>query len=104
MHLEPYIKSMKLSLFKRILPSTDAQLNTHFGVIIKGTASKCLQMGSDYPIIFSKNTHNIFLGKNHYRCEYIVIVQKALNIHQTELWFNPQIKLDKKSIFFLSIV
>lgn len=59
-HLESYIKSLKLSWFRRILQSTDDLLNTLFGVITKSTVSKFLQMGSDCLRNISKYIHNFF--------------------------------------------
>lgn len=103
-HVELNIKSPKSVRFRRILQSTDNLLNTHFGVITKSAVSKFRQMGSDYPRIIKKNTHNFFCKElNMAFSEYIDIhvVQKSSNIHQTPVWFNPQIKMVKKSIFFL---
>lgn len=99
-HLESHIKSLKLSWFRRILQSTDDLLNTHFGIITKSTVSKVLQMGSDYPRNISKNTYNFFWKESllaFSKC--IDILQKSSNIHQTPVWFNPHIEMDRKSIF-----
>lgn len=100
-HLESYIKSLKLSWFRRILQSTDDLLNTRFRVITKITVSKLLQIRSDYPRDISKIIHNLFWKESLLAfSEYVKIVQKTLNIQQTPVWFNPQIKMDRKSICF----
>lgn len=103
-HLDSYIKSLKLSWFRRILQSKDNLLSTLYSVITRSTISKLLQLGSDYPKKLSNSINNLFWKETLISySDYIDIVHKSLDAQHIPVWFNPQIKIDKKSLFFESL-
>lgn len=103
-HLDSYIKSLKLSWFRRILQSKYNLLSTLYSVITRSIVSKLLQLGSDYPKNLSNSINNLFWKETliSYN-DYIEIVHKSLDAQHIPVWFNPQIKIDKKSLFFESL-
>lgn len=90
-HLESYIKSLKLSCFRRILQSTDDLLNTHFGVITKSTVSTFLQMGSYYHRNISKTFITFFWKESLLAFnENIDIVQKHQIYNRPQCGLTPR--------------
>lgn len=79
-HLDSYIKSLKLSWFRIILQSKDNLLSTLYSVITRSTISKLLQLGSDYPKKLSKSINNLFWKETLIAySDYIDIVHKSLD-------------------------
>lgn len=62
-HLDSYIKSLKLSWFRRILQSKANLLSTLYSVITRSIISKLLQLGSDYPKKTSQIVSATYFGK-----------------------------------------
>ena len=105
-HINSFIKSLKLTWFRRLINETGNTLKSIFNFICKCDFTHLCQFGPDYSKKLSKITDNQFwkefLTVLH---EFTILTSKkfAFNVLQNPLWYNPKISIDGKSIFIKSL-
>ena len=104
-HLESYVKSLKVTWLRRILLSSPkSSLITIFNETCQCELSSLLQFGPEYPKQLAKKCNNLFWKEllNAFS-EFLYIVLKNSNQQDHPLWFNSNISIENNPIFINSL-
>ena len=104
-HLESYVKSLKVTWLRRILLSSPtSSLITVFNETCQCELSSLLQFGPEYPKQLAKKCNNLFWKEllNAFS-EFLYIVLKNSNQQDQPLWFNSNISIENNPIFINSL-
>ena len=104
-HLESYVKSLKVTWLRRILLSSPtSSLITIFNETCQCELSSLLQFGPEYPKQLAKKCNNLFWEEllNAF-CEFLYIILKNSNQQDHPLWFNSNISIENNPIFINSL-
>ena len=104
-HLESYVKSLKVTWLRRILLSSPtSSLITIFNETCQCELSSLLQFGPEYPKQLAKKCNNLFWKEllNAFS-EFLYIVLKNSNQQDQPLWFNSNISIENNPIFINSL-
>ena len=104
-HLESYVKSLKVTWLRRILLSSPtSSLITIFNETCQCELSSLLKFGPEYPKQLAKKCTNLFWEEllNAFS-EFLYIILKNSNQQDHPLWFNSNIKIENNPIFINSL-
>ena len=104
-HIDIFIKSLKLSWIRRIFYS-DASWKTLFSTMYKTDQKKLESFGNYYPIILTNKFKNDFWKETlltYSELQSQFICDKNEDILSTSLWYNDNIKIDNTPVFFMNL-
>ena len=104
-HLETYVKSLKVTWLRGILLSSQKiSLITIFNETCQCELSSLLQFGPEYPKQLAKKCNNLFWEEllNAFS-EFLYIILKNSNQQDHPLWFNSNISIENNPIFINSL-